>query len=200
MKSSNAVPRIQFRQKMTTRRRQKSRLTVACIVLLAIVVITTFTKSFSSPRSGGGASDNDIWVKTNAQNFNENEIIKKVDPDHLIMVAGHSVIIGGHLQDAGIDEKDWYLLSYQKGHGLPQAILAHIREGIRLAAADERSLLVFSGGETRPSTGPVSEGSSYFHVADAMHLWNESNSGGNVSTVRARTVAEEFATDSFQNL
>ena len=198
MKSAKSMPRIRQRQKMMTRRRLNL-LTIACITLLIILVITSLTSltsSFSSPK---GASDTDIWVKTDAQNFNENNIIDKVDPDHLIMVAGHSVIIGGHLQDAGVDEKDWYLLSYQKGHGLPQAIVAHIKEGIRLAASDERSLLIFSGGETRPSTGPISEGSSYFHVADAMHLWNEFG-GNSSSTVRARTVSEEFATDSFQNL
>jgi hypothetical protein len=25
------------------------------------------------------------------------------------MVAGHSVLISGHLQDAGVDENDWYV-------------------------------------------------------------------------------------------
>ncbi len=53
---------------------------------------------------------------------------------------------------------------------------------------------MFSGGETRAVTGPVTEGASYFHVADAMKMWP---AGG---TVRARTVTEEFATDSFENL
>ncbi len=159
----------------------------------------------SEPRSelepGGGAKDADIWVRPDTQHFNEQNIVHSAQ--HLIMVAGHSVTISGHLQDAGTDEKDWYLLDYQKGRGLPQAILAHIRKGIELAALDEKSLLVFSGGETRSSTGPVNEGSSYFRVADAMHLWDEherEHGSHGSSTVRARTTAEEFATDSFQNL
>jgi hypothetical protein len=87
-----------------------------------------------------------------------------------------------------------YLLGYQKGKGLPQAIAGHIQAGIILANRDPDSLLVFSGGETRSVTGPLTEGGSYFHVADAMNLWPPE------STVRSRTVTEEFATDSFENL
>lgn len=112
---------------------------------------------------------------------------------HLIVVAGHSVTVSGHLEDADLDERDWYLLEYQKHRGLPNAIVLHIKAGIRAAAADPESLLIFSGGETRATTGPETEGASYFRVADAMSLWGESN-------VRARTVSEEFATDSFENL
>lgn len=36
---------------------------------------------------------------------------------HLIVVAGHSVTISGHLEDAGEDESDWFLLDYQKNQG-----------------------------------------------------------------------------------
>lgn len=86
-----------------------------------------------------------------------------------------------------------FLLDYQQGQGLPEAIKAHIQAGIDAANKDPDSLLVFSGGETRAVTGPLTEGASYFHVADAMKLWPAG------STVRARTVTEEFATDSFEN-
>lgn len=169
------------------------------VILLGFVlgsyVMLTMNSSKTSLRGetgngSVGAKDTDIWVHANAQKFNSNGMIQ--DANHLIMVAGHSVIVSGHLQDAGIDEKDWYLLDYQKGRGLPQAIISHVREGIKLASLDGQSLLIFSGGETRPETGPINEGSSYFHVADAMNLWE--------SDVRSRTTAEEFATDSYQNL
>lgn len=112
----------------------------------------------------------------------------------MIVVAGHSVTISGNLRDAGTDEEVWFLLDYQKGKGLPQAIVAHLQAGIRQAHEDPESLLIFSGGETRAVTGPLTEASSYFRVADAMELWPQE------STVRARTVTEEFATDSFENL
>ena len=151
-----------------------------------------------------------------------------VKASNLIVVAGHSVTTSGHLEDAdqvslpskktpfaqcrcqlGLilltalhvsfdkpnqDELDWFLLPYQKSHGLPNAIVAHITAGIEAAHLDSESLLVFSGGETRPGAGPDTEGSSYFRVADAMDLWPPK------SSVRSRTLAEEFARDSFENL
>lgn len=113
---------------------------------------------------------------------------------HLVVVAGHSVTISGHLEDADQDERDWYLLDYQRHRGLPSAIVKHIQAGLQAAAEDQQALLVFSGGETRATTGPETEASSYYRVADAMDLWPTS------STVRARTITEEFATDSFENL
>jgi hypothetical protein len=85
-------------------------------------------------------------------------------------------------------------LDYQRHQGLPQAIKGHIQAGIDEANRDSDSLLMFSGGETRAVTGPMTEAASYFHVADAMGLWAKG------STVRARTTTEEFATDSFENL
>jgi hypothetical protein len=102
--------------------------------------------------------------------------------------AGHSVA------PAKSASHQRWLLDYQRGRGMPQAILGHILAGIQEAAQDPEALLVFSGGETRPVTGPLSEGTSYFEVADAMKLWPPG------ASVRARTVAEEFATDSFENL
>lgn len=126
--------------------------------------------------------------------FSQNDGNRAANAKHLIIVAGHSVAISGHLEDAGRDETDWYLLPYQKNRGLPAAIVGHINTGLNAANEDEQSLLIFSGGETRASTGPETEGASYYRVADAMNLWPED------SSVRARTISEEFATDSFENL
>lgn len=128
-------------------------------------------------------------------------------------MAGHSVTTSGHLEDADQDERDWFLLDYQKRKGLPSAIVLHIKAGIQAAHDDPSALLLFSGGETRAATGPETEGASYYRVADAMDLWTppsqrQDGEGANdgaqaprrISTVRARTVSEEFATDSFENL
>ena len=84
----------------------------------------------------------------------------------------------------------------QKGQGLPQAIHGHIVAGIEEARKDPKALLVFSGGETRSHTGPLTEAQTYYHVADAMNLWPSHYS----SSVRSRATTEEFATDSFENL
>eukprot|EP00967_Tisochrysis_lutea_P148318 scaffold283118_cov32-Tisochrysis_lutea.AAC.2 len=46
-------------------------------------------------------------------------------------------------------------------------MLAHIQQGVKLAAADKQSLLLFSGGQTRASAGPRSEGSAYWEAAEA---------------------------------
>jgi len=135
---------------------------------------------------------NASWVAPDAQPFNQDARATKAR--HLIVVACHSVVISGNLEEAGTDENVWFLLDYQKGRGLPHAIVAHIKAGIEEANKDPDSLLIFSGGETRSIAGPLTEGSSYFRVADAMELWPEG------STVRARTITEEFATDSFENL
>jgi len=142
----------------------------------------------------GGDEERSIWVSEKSQPFNEHGVAVKAQ--HLVMVAGHSVTVSGHLKDAGIDENDWFLLSYQKGQGLPQAIHAHISAGIEEARKDPESLLIFSGGETRAVSGPQTEAQAYYHVADAMNLW-PSDEG---ASVRARTTTEEFATDSFENL
>jgi hypothetical protein len=138
----------------------------------------------------------------------QNERLVATQATHLIIVAGHSVLISGQVENAAFDESVWYLLDYQRGKGLPNAIISHIQAGIKLALEDEKSLLVFSGGETRAQTGPDTEGASYFRVADALELWdgrdvfneNKSASEAVQSTVRARTITEEYATDSFENL
>jgi hypothetical protein len=172
---------------------------------------------------------------------NEKSIATKAT--HLIIVAGHSVLISSDLENAARDDSVWYMYDYQRNRGLPQAIVSHIQAGIQVALQDESSLLVFSGGQTRPQTGPEAEGGSYFRVADALELWDgrdvfninmddhrgngagdssfapervnetvldgEDTSNGNTrqhhhpstsTTVRARTIAEEYATDSFENL
>ncbi|EED91972.1 predicted protein, partial [Thalassiosira pseudonana CCMP1335] len=110
---------------------------------------------------------------------------------HLIIVAGHSVLVSGDVDKAAFDESVWFLLDYQRNRGLPQAIVSHIQAGIQLALEDDKSLLVFSGGETRARTGPETEGGSYFRAGPSIHKQ---------STVRARTITEEYATDSFENL
>jgi hypothetical protein len=176
--------------------RRKERLTnlfyivvVALLVMMTVFMVVHASQSqpVTAKRLRGR-----VWVTLDAQPFDQDHVASSAK--HLVIVAGHSVIVSGNLEDAGTDESVWWLLDYQQGRGMPQAILGHIQAGIQEASQDPEALLVFSGGQTRPLTGPLSEGSSYFEVADAMKLWPVG------STVRARTVAEEFATDSFENL
>jgi len=183
---------------------------------LVIFVIGTRTIGSVSDDKGrqfvhlrGGSNNknkNLVWVHSDSQAFNERSLAAQAT--HLIVVAGHSVLISGDVENAARDDSVWWLYDYQRNRGLPQAIVSHIQAGIKLALEDEKSLLVFSGGETRSQTGPETEGGSYFRVADALHLWHGrdvfSDSGTDTtkefSTVRARTATEEYATDSFENL
>lgn len=205
-------------------------LILAVSVLMTLVTINHFSGigMLSAPGTRTNSRNTKSrWETTSEQidqqqPFNENNVAKMATK--LIIVAGHSVTISGHLQDANHDENDWYLLDYQKHHGLPEAITKHIEAGIGYAGKDSRALLIFSGGQTRGSIGPESEGSSYYRVADVMNLWsqpiarrgklyvrgrNDGNYHGDnnndvmddpTRTVRARTITEEYATDSFQNL
>jgi hypothetical protein len=124
--------------------------------------------------------------------------------DHLIIVAGHAVLDPASSRSSEGDYTDdaaWLLLSYQKQTGLPDVIIEHINAGINLSASLPRSLLIFSGGETRKSSGPLSEAASYFTVADALHMFPiESNDDVEKQSTRERTYTEEYATDSYENV
>lgn len=94
------------------------------------------------------------------------------DLTNLIMVAGHSVYTSTSC-DPYDAEKSWYLEPYQERPGQARTFIDHIRVGVRLAAADPLSLLLFSGGETRKTAGPRSEGQSYWFVAEGSKWFGE---------------------------
>lgn len=83
--------------------------------------------------------------------------------------------------------------------------VGQMKEGVRLAADDRRSMLMFSGGMTRIHAGPRSEAVSYWLYSDA-HDWygyfsgKREARGGWDGDDRARAVTEEFSRDSFENV
>ena len=86
--------------------------------------------------------------------------------DHLIVVAGHAVYVGADRSGGALDsEESWYLEDYQRGQ--VATMLEHIAMGVRLAAEDNNSILLFSGGQTRARAGPRSEALSYWEAAEA---------------------------------
>lgn len=115
------------------------------------------------------------------------------DLKNLVMVAGHAVYTS-----TGCDklngEASWFLESYQKNPGQAATFVQHIRAGVLSAASDENALLLFSGGETRKDAGPRSEAQSYWTVAESRNWF------GAKQTVRWRSLTEEHARDSFENL
>ncbi|RPD54166.1 hypothetical protein L227DRAFT_512146 [Lentinus tigrinus ALCF2SS1-6] len=114
------------------------------------------------------------------------------DIDHLIMVPGHAIWKGTDLE-ARLDEDQWVLEPYQRGGGRVSAFFRHIAAGAELARDDEHSLLVFSGGQTRPSS-TTTEAESYMRLAHISNLIPRTSS----DVLRATT--ENYALDSYQNL
>mmetsp|Transcript_37478 Transcript_37478/g.49388 ORF Transcript_37478/g.49388 Transcript_37478/m.49388 type:complete len:371 (-) Transcript_37478:270-1382(-) len=115
------------------------------------------------------------------------------DLNHLIVVAGHAITVVEDLSHVQSTDDAWYLLPYQRDQGIPQELVSHIQTGVDAASKDPKSLLVFSGGQTRVQAGPKSEASAYYFVADHFRWWGK-------EAVRARAVTEEYALDSFLNL
>jgi len=192
---------IKRRAQLRIRMRKQRRLIFCVIACVSLVVAAAFLTAVKLNKNGiFSRSRRSEYLRGSVPvygaPFNENFVASKAT--HLIIVAGHSVLIGNG--ENALDESAWHLLDYQRGQGLPDAIVGHITAGISEAARDPQSLLVFSGGETRgDGTAPYSESSSYFRAADALNLWmNEGIDAG--SNARSRTVTEEFATDSFENM
>ncbi|XP_058724585.1 uncharacterized protein C57A10.07-like [Vicia villosa] len=112
---------------------------------------------------------------------------------NLVMVAGHSVYMSSGC--GKIEKEDsWFLESYQKNPGQAATFVKHIEEGIEIVDKDEAALLLFSGGETRKDAGPRSEAQSYWAVADFKGWF------GKEESVKWRSLTEEHARDSFENL
>ena len=78
------------------------------------------------------------------------------DADHLVVVAGHAVTMAESLDGVDALDSSWYLLDYQRRADVPSALVKHIEEGVRITARDPKSVLVFSGGQTRRDAGPRS--------------------------------------------
>jgi len=112
------------------------------------------------------------------------------DLDKLILVAGHAVYVGEDYHTSSSD-RSWILQGFQKGE--PPFYIEHIRFGVERAASQPKSLLIFSGGQTRLDAGAKSEAASYRHLANQFAWWRQSD-------MRNRTAIEEFARDSFENV
>jgi hypothetical protein len=111
------------------------------------------------------------------------------DLEKLILVAGHAVYVGED-HHASSSDRSWILQGFQMGE--PPFYIEHIRFGVELAASQPKSLLVFSGGQTRLEAGPKSEAQSYWLLADQFAWWQQAD-------VKNRATTEEFARDSFEN-
>ncbi|KAJ6558499.1 hypothetical protein DFH09DRAFT_1163008 [Mycena vulgaris] len=112
--------------------------------------------------------------------------------NHLIVVPGHAIWKGTN-PDLRMRGDEWAFESYRRNQEstLLEVFFKHISNAARLALEDERSLVVFSGGQTQ-RTATTTEGESYLRLA--------LNAGLFQSETFTRATSENYALDSFQNL
>ena len=115
------------------------------------------------------------------------------DIDKLIIVAGHAIYTASDYSNQVDSASHWLLESYQTKQ--VHTYLSHIKRGLELASADERALLVFTGGFTRKaaSAADLTEGQSYQHVA--RHHFTSL-----YMPIADRITSEITSRDSFENL
>lgn len=112
----------------------------------------------------------------------------------LVLVAGHAIYRGPQWDNASLrDERNWLLEPFQSGQ--VSTFLKHIEAGVHHTANDSTAVLLFSGGQTRGSSGPRSEALTYWSIAKANNWYGREN-----TAIENRTFAEEYARDSFENV
>ncbi|RIA93307.1 hypothetical protein C1645_690803 [Glomus cerebriforme] len=153
---------------------------------------------FLLDNNNNNSNDNKENLNYLSQNFLPNVSYPKLKD--LIIVTGHAIYLGEN-------EENWILEDYQKGNGQVNTFIKHIKKGVELVKENEESLLIFSGGETRPSAGPRSEAQSYYALAQSLNLLSSTiNSTAQTTTsttqypLITRIITEEYARDSYENL
>ncbi|KAF2737052.1 hypothetical protein EJ04DRAFT_431780 [Polyplosphaeria fusca] len=135
------------------------------------------------------------------------------DIDTLIIVCCHAIFHASP-SDSNFPlhsptlESNWHLAPFQQSNartakpGEHTTFLAHITRGLDLLSTSPTSLLVFSGGHTKPTLTSLSEAQSYYNAALAQALSHSPDHAENLQTLfdQHRILLEERATDSFQNL
>jgi hypothetical protein len=169
-----------------------------CLFLVWVIFIALANSSKQSLLRGKGDENiASLETKADTSTTSDGLHVKKgfhrhlQEPNHAIIVVGHSVMRLSGMKTADKDENSWYLLSYQKSQGFPTIISSHVKKGVDLAIEDENSILIFSGGQTRKDVGPTSEAASYYYLADEKK-W--------INGIKKRVFLEEYARDSYENL
>ncbi|KAJ5651809.1 hypothetical protein N7507_009235, partial [Penicillium longicatenatum] len=114
--------------------------------------------------------------------------------NHLIIVCCHAIYAGGPKH--GLSEDEWFIESFQKGE--TPTFISHAKAGLKALSEDPRALLVFSGGATKKSRTDFSEGQSYHKLAQENNYFHDPVAI--TKTYTSRIIAEDLATDSYQNV
>ncbi|KAI8093754.1 uncharacterized protein BX664DRAFT_113634 [Halteromyces radiatus] len=180
----------------TWRRYSHKRQMTLLFILLTISLCWNFIQYGSGWRRGRtNLSDGDaaIWVNDPLPSA------PLTRHRHAVVVTGHAIYIGPSKNETALrDETNWVLEPYQQGQ--VKTFLDHIQKGIDLLVSDPQALLIFSGGQTRPSAGPISEGLSYWQAAQTLILQQLPKTLDDLNTLSRRMIVEEYARDSYENI
>jgi hypothetical protein len=181
---------------LSSRSLRKGAIVVAALITVAVLQYILYESTYND-RSSWFDDRYNVATANDANPFTETRASVRKDSidkewDYLIMVPGHSVIDIAAMDPAHMDaDSMWKLLDYQENQGLPEAIASHIVVAVNMTVSNPKSVLIFSGGETRRDAGPISEGLSYYIYAKQKGL---------LSGIESRVYTEEFSRDSFENL
>ncbi|KAF7315259.1 hypothetical protein MIND_00040300 [Mycena indigotica] len=112
--------------------------------------------------------------------------------DHLVVVPGHAIWVGIDPAQR-MQPSEWAFQSFQTDQDTSrlEVFFQHISRAADIGLQDEKSLVVFSGGQTQHSS-TTSEGESYLRLALASKVFGHDEF--------SRATSENYALDSFQNL
>ena len=106
----------------------------------------------------------------------------------VVVAPGHGVV---RTPERPLEQRSWVgLYPYPEEAEL---LFEHCRTAVAMVVSDPGARLVFTGGPTQRAAGPVSEAAGYREMARAAGWWG-------CPEVEGRTLVEEYATDSLQNL
>lgn len=186
-------------QGVSDRFRARTRLTNLAVTIITSSLCLSLLVNFKLWSSGRVRSgDGEISLFSSAPGSKIASIEQTIDRTddltrltHLVLVAGHAIWKGGQA-DRRDDDDNWVLTPIQKG-GSVKTFYKHIEAGVQEALNDPDSLLIFSGGQTRPDTPPTTESQSYMNLALASNLLPPSSEF-------KRATTEEYALDSYTNI
>lgn len=149
---------------------------------LLFVAIFMYGEAFGTPFAS---------VRKYGQSFSELNL-PYTNLQNLVTVAALPLYTSSKCDKPDVENSS-FVEPYQNQSDSQDTFIHDIKAGVEAAAAVTAALLLFSGGETWKDAGPSSEAQSYWSAAESEVWFGKED-------VRLRTLTEEFARDTFENL
>ncbi|PVZ99860.1 hypothetical protein BB558_004114 [Smittium angustum] len=185
--SETWVPKVSSRRKYS----YKNLRTIIPFILIMSMILNIYYLTRPKPLTLPQLIKNAYQNNPDAKKSDESTPIKINPVDYskltdLIIVPGHGLYKGSN---SPLVEKNWDLTPVQKGN--VEVYLSHIGKAIEVLQDQHSSLLLFSGGATRPSSIST-ESYGYWTAAEKL--------GWLTPEIAGRALTENFSTDSYENL